>query len=83
MLIPEDQLLDVKRESTSEGTTTTLAIPTAKKTGEATLLLSVTYGYCRDGNGGVCKVATSHWKIPVLLKDGAKGKVVKLQATAK
>ena len=81
-LIPADQL-EVKQESASEGTTTKLSIPTAKKTGEATLLLSVTYGYCRDGNGGVCKVATSHWKIPLLLKDGAKTRLVKLQVTAK
>lgn len=81
-LIPADHL-DVKHESTTEGTTTKMSIATSRKTGEATLILSITYGYCRDGNGGVCKVATSHWKIPVILKDGANGKLVKLQVTAK
>jgi DNA-binding beta-propeller fold protein YncE len=81
-LIPADQL-EVKQESATEGTTTKLSISTAKKTGEATVLLSVTYGYCRDGNSGVCKVATSHWKIPVVLKEGAKARLVKLQVSAK
>ncbi len=81
-LIAADQL-NVKREATSENNTAKFAVPTTAKTGEATLLLAVTYGYCRDGNGGVCKVGTIQWKIPVWLKQGATVDAVKLKVKAK
>ena len=81
-LIPADYL-KLKHEASTEGTTSKLSVPTAKKSGEATFLLSVTYGYCRDGNGGVCKVGTTNWKIPIVMKDGNKGTSVKLKVTAK
>ena len=75
--------LNVKQEATSKGTTASFSIPTVKPAGQATYLLSVTYGYCRDGNGGVCKVGTTHWKIPVRLKENARPKGVNLKVTAK
>lgn len=75
--------LEGKHEAESEKGTATFAIPTSKKVGQATLRLAVTYGYCRDGNGGVCKIGTSHWKIPISLKDGGKGKAINLKVTAK
>ena len=81
-LIGADQL-NVKQEAKTDGTTAKFAIPTATKSGEATLLISVTYGYCRDGKGGVCKVGTTTWKIPVALRDGAKADAVKLEVKAK
>ena len=81
-VIASDQL-NVKQEATTEGTGSRFTVPTLKKTGEATLLLSVTYGYCREGNGGVCKVATSTWKIPTLLTDKGKANSVNLKAKAR
>ena len=42
-------------------------------TGEATLFFTLTYSYCRDGTGGVCKLGTTTWKIPVnVSSDGEK-----------
>jgi len=80
-LVAADQL-DVKQEATTDGTQSRLTVPTSITTGDATLLLSVTYGYCREGNGGVCKVATATWKIPVALNDTAKATAVNLKAKA-
>lgn len=81
-LVAADQF-EIKQEAKTEDSNVTFVIPTAKTTGDATLMLSVTYGYCRDGEGGVCKVATASWKIPVVLKADAKAKLVSLKATAK
>ena len=81
-LIAANQM-EVKSEATTEGTAARFSIPTANKTGLVMLLVSVNYGYCRDGNGGVCKIGTANWKIPISLKEGAKGKTVTLKVTAK
>ena len=80
-LVPAEQL-DVKHEAKSSGTSAKFALPTKSKTGDAKLTLAVTYGYCRDGNGGVCKIATKTWSIPVSLQAGAKQDLVKLSAKA-
>ena len=81
-LVAVDQLY-VKKEARTDGKTATFAVPTQSKTGEAALSLTLTFGYCRDGIGGVCKVGTMRWKIPVVLKDGAKADKIKLTAKAK
>lgn len=80
-LLGDDQLKE-KHPVETDQTTAKFAVPTAKTAGEATLLISITYGYCRDGKSGLCKVATATWKVPVTLKEGAKATVVKLKAKA-
>ena len=77
------ETLNVRDEATSEGAIARFSIPTQSKTGTGAFQLSVTYGYCRDGNGGVCKVGTSHWKIPVSLTEKGKGKSVNLKVSVK
>ena len=81
-LFAKDQL-DVKQEVEAKGTSVRLSLPTVTKSGEATAMLSLTYGYCRDGNGGVCKIGTSHWKIPIVAKPAGQGKSISLKAVAK
>ncbi|HEY0981280.1 thioredoxin-like domain-containing protein [Schlesneria sp.] len=81
-LFADDQL-GVKQEIEAKGTSISLSLPAVRKTGTATAILSLTYGYCRDGNGGVCKVGTTHWKIPIATKEGASGKSISLKAVAK
>ena len=50
------------------------SLPLKSATGNATLLLKLVYNYCRDGKGGVCKIGSTVWKIPVsLAEDGAAG----------
>ena len=75
--------LNVKQEVAAEGTLLTFTVPTNQQTGEATLLLSVTYGYCREGTGGLCKIGTSSWEVPVALKAKATETSIQLTITAK
>jgi hypothetical protein len=54
----------------------------AAQTGAATLELALTFSYCRNGVGGLCKIKTVRWEIPIKLAADAKQKAVKLQADA-
>lgn len=81
-VFPNDQL-NQKQEVETKGKSIRLLLPTANKAGAAIAVLSLTYGYCRDGNGGLCKIGTTHWKIPLVTKDGAKGQAIQLKAVAK
>lgn len=81
-LVAADQQ-NVRMEATSEDATATFKVPVAKKAGKATLLISVTYGYCRDGNGGLCKIDTVKFKVPVELAADGDAKPVLLKASPK
>lgn len=65
-LIPPDLLdKDLKPDSTDENSVT-MKLPLSITTEEGEIDLQIRYGYCRDGVGGVCKVKTLRWKIPLL-----------------
>jgi hypothetical protein len=57
------------------------AVPLAASSGTATLDVDASFTYCRDGTGGVCKLKTASWRIPVTLAEKAAEKVVKLELT--
>lgn len=60
-------------KGTAEKNTATFIVPLAANEGSAKLQLSVTYSYCRDGIGGLCKLHTSRWSLPIeVTADGAK-----------
>ncbi|MHC4875205.1 MAG: thioredoxin-like domain-containing protein [Planctomycetota bacterium] len=40
--------------------------------GKATVKLSVTYSYCRGGTGGLCKIHTARWTVPISAAQGGK-----------
>ncbi len=40
--------------------------------------LTVSYGYCRDGVGGLCKIKTARWQIPVEVNESADRDVIEL-----
>lgn len=63
--------------------TVSLSIPVTDKTGKAELTLSLSYGYCREGTGGLCKLATSTWKLAVESSDAAKSASLTLTASPK
>ncbi|HSG72168.1 MAG TPA: NHL domain-containing thioredoxin family protein, partial [Planctomycetaceae bacterium] len=54
-----------------------ISVPLKSAEGKATLLVTLSYGYCRDGKGGVCKLGTTTWKVPV--SAGAGGKPIALE----
>jgi len=69
-----------KPEATSDGQAVTVQIPLSAKTGKAELQLTLSYSYCRDGIGGLCKMNTASWSIPVeLASDGAKSIQLKVE----
>jgi hypothetical protein len=48
-----------------------ITIPINNEPGEAKVLLSVTYAFCRDGIGGLCKVDSAKWLVPLETDSGA------------
>lgn len=57
----------------ADGKTAIFTVPLASESGSANLQLSVTYSFCRGGVGGLCKLHTSHWSLPIeVAADGAK-----------
>lgn len=63
-------LQNVKHEAKIDGSDLKFTIPVARKKGSGTMLVTVTYGYCRDGKGGLCKVDTVKFNVPVELGTG-------------
>ena len=51
--------------ATIEGGNVAFALPLAASAGTATLKLSLSYGYCREGKGGLCKVGRAVWSLPL------------------
>lgn len=59
-----------------------VSIPLTAATGEAKFALAVSYSYCRDGVGGLCKLKTSRWNLPIKVSTDSKGSTIKLEAVA-
>lgn len=78
-LIPADAL-GSRQEAEANEEAATIKVPLAQKVGKATLHLAVTYSYCRDGVGGVCKFETARWRIPVEVLAGGKNSTIELTA---
>ena len=63
------------------GETVQFTLPLAKPTGQSTIDLQLTYVYCRDGVGGLCKFNTARWTIPIRVAADAKLDRLNLTAT--
>lgn len=81
-LIAAEHLVKRKTAEVTDGKIT-LQAPSAAKAGKTALTLVLSYGYCREGTGGVCKVGTSTWKIPVEASKDAKSESLSLTVTPK
>jgi len=76
--------LNVREEAAAEGTTLKFRVPlSAKAAGEATLHLRVSYQYCRDGEGGLCKLGSARYAIPVRIASDTSSAAVRLTAKAR
>jgi thiol-disulfide isomerase/thioredoxin/sugar lactone lactonase YvrE len=80
-IIAADQL-NTRRVAESDGQVASISIPLSAPSGEAKLTLAVSFSYCRDGVGGLCKLQTSRWNIPVKVSADGKTSTVKVEATA-
>ncbi|HLJ10147.1 MAG TPA: NHL repeat-containing protein, partial [Planctomycetaceae bacterium] len=63
-----------------EGTVVKFDVPLAGKSGKADLKLTVSYDYCRDGEGGLCKLGKLTWSIPLEVAADAKVSSIRLSA---
>jgi hypothetical protein len=58
-----------------------VTIPATHKSGKAVFDVSLSFTYCRDGVGGICKLGSAHWTVPIEFAADAKQSVVYLTAT--
>lgn len=45
-------------------------LPLTGKAGKAAFRVRLNYGYCRDGEGGLCKLGTAEWLLPLTVAEG-------------
>lgn len=67
-MIISDELLAERGEAEVEGSSATVRVPLLTTTGEASFLLQMSYGFCRD-DSSVCRLATAVWRIPLEVSD--------------
>jgi thiol-disulfide isomerase/thioredoxin len=65
-------------ELPEEGLLVKFDLPLAARTGKGELQVTLSYGYCRDGTGGLCKLGTLTWLVPVEVTADAKQNVIRL-----
>ena len=80
-LIPAERL-GLRRRGTIADGQLRLEVPLTGQEGSATIDLAVTFGYCRGGTGGLCKLRTSRYTIPLQVTAGASATALELTATA-
>jgi hypothetical protein len=57
----------MRHQVTLDGTgdRASLTIPAKPKSGRALLDVVLSFTYCRDGVGGLCKLGTGRWSVPI------------------
>ena len=68
----------VEIEAPAEGTTVQFSVPLAAKTGKGDLTVMLSYGFCREGAGGLCKLGTVTWQVPIEVAADARASVIHL-----
>ncbi|MFN0056558.1 MAG: thioredoxin-like domain-containing protein [Planctomycetales bacterium] len=78
-LIPEEQLnARHEVEVSEEAETVTLTIPLLPGAAKGEFQITLSYGYCREGTGGLCKLGTQAWLIPLELAEDAQENRIRL-----
>ena len=57
------------------------SVPLVANSGASELKLSLTYGYCREGEGGLCKLQTTTWSVPMEVASDGAASPIRLEAT--
>lgn len=81
MLIAAENL-GKRHRAAVENDIATVNMPLAAQAGSGTFDLSLSFGYCRDGVGGLCKVKSLHWQLPLEVAASG-GRSIRLVAEAK
>ena len=65
-----------KKRAVSDGKTASFSIPLTGKPGATSVQISLTYQYCKDGQGGVCRFASQQFQLPLTLADQGESEVM-------
>jgi hypothetical protein len=76
-LVPQTEIA-AKRQPKFENNTATFSVALTGETGKAPVQVALSFGYCRDGNGGLCKVSTTRWNVPLSVMAEAKDTEIQL-----
>ncbi|MBA3312323.1 MAG: redoxin domain-containing protein [Planctomycetaceae bacterium] len=52
-----------------------VSVPLTGEVGEASFRIALSYGYCREGRGGVCKVRAAHWNVPLVVAESGSAEI--------
>lgn len=63
-LLPATEIA-AKRQPTFAESTATFSVALTGQTGRASVQVALSFGYCKDGDGGLCKVSTTRWNVPL------------------
>jgi thiol-disulfide isomerase/thioredoxin len=72
--------LGQRQEAEVDGKVVRFKVPLAEQSGSGTYRLSLSYSYCREGVGGLCKLKTAVWLLPIEV--AAKGSPIQLKVAA-
>ena len=53
------------QNTTAKNNTVQIALPMSPEAKQGQVQIVIRYGYCRDGVGGLCKMATTCWRVPL------------------
>lgn len=81
-LVGKDDLGEKLEAKIVQGDVVQADVPLQSETGKATLFFTLTYSYCRNGTGGVCKLGTNTWKIPVEIGKTGGSRNIRLSAVS-
>ncbi len=62
--------------TTTKDSIVRIKVPVRDGITEGQVQVSLRYGYCRDGVGGLCKISTKAWRVPVTLEPNGADKLV-------
>lgn len=59
--------LGKRQRADKQETTASFAVPLSGEEGQGSLTVQISYQFCRDGTGGLCKFGTQQWVIPIVV----------------
>ncbi|MFO1021695.1 MAG: thioredoxin-like domain-containing protein [Planctomycetales bacterium] len=72
--------LGTRREAQKDGEILSISTPLAQSMGKSEVNVELTFTYCRNGVGGVCKLGKLQWTFPLEVSAGGKRDQVVLEA---
>lgn len=66
---------DESQTTAAENQVVRLRLPLTTEAKSGQIQITVRYGYCRDGVGGLCRISTRSWRIPVTMDAGGETEI--------